>query len=281
MQEVDADRRLQLLRGERLEALPDDAEQKSSHERREENGQHRKRRRIAGEDDTDRDMRLAREAAAAPAMELSLSKQKKRDAPIVDHKGHISLFPEEQRRPEKNAEAETEAAKKKREFEDQYTMRFSNAAGMKQGLENPWYSASANGESALLSMPGKDVWGNEDPRRKEREQKRLDSSDPLAMMKKGVKQLRESDRHRKKWMEEREMDLKGVEQMAREQRKHRRYRDDEEDSLEDFSLDTGYQDKLRKRRRHHSEHSDKRRHASQGERRERDTASTHRTYGIT
>lgn len=282
MQEVDADRRLQFLRGERLKPLPEDAEQESSHKRkREDGGQNRKRRRVAGEDDTDRDMRLAREAAAGPTTDFSLSKPKRRDAPIVDHKGHISLFPEEQRLPEKNAEAESEAAKKKREHEDQYTMRFSNAAGMKQGLENPWYSASTNGESALLNMPGKDVWGNEDSRRKEREQNRLHSSDPLSVMKKGVKQLREADRHREQWMEERERDLKEVEQMARERRRQRSHRDEDDDSLEDFSLDTGYQDKHRKRRRHHSEHSDRRRHERHGERRESDSVSKHRSRRIT
>ena len=282
MQAVDADRRLQILRGEPLEALPEDAEQKSSHKReREDGGQHRKRRRIGCEDDTDRDMRLARQAAAGSATEKSLPKSKRRDAPIVDHKGHISLFPEEQRRPEKNAEAESEAAKKKREYEDQYTMRFSNAAGMKQSLESPWYSTSTNGESALLNLPGKDVWGNDDPRRKEREQKRLDTSDPLAVMKKGVKQLREADKQRQQWKAEREKDLKEVEEMAREQRRRRRHEDEDEDSLEDFTLDTGYQDTHRKRRKHHSDHSNKRRHGRRGGHWEEGSAPKHRSSKTT
>lgn len=266
MQEIDADRRLQLLRGERLEPLPLEAGPVSSQKRsREDGGPNRKKRRIAGEDDTDRDMRLVREAAIPSPVPLSLLKSKGREAPIVDHQGHISLFPQEHRRPDKNADAEAEAAKKKREYEDQYTMRFSNAAGIKTGLENPWYSAATDGESALLSMPGKDVWGNEDPRRKQREQKRLDSSDPMAAMKKGVKQLRKADRCRTEWMEQRERDLHEVERMAREHRNRTGHDGDDADSIEGFNLDTEYEDKTRKRRKHRSGRDHTRHHRSHRE----------------
>ena len=280
MQEVDADRRLQLLRGERLDPLPLEEERHTGHKRKRDDGSPRRKiRKLAGEDDTDRDLRLAREAVAGPMPVIK--KRKGHDAPLVDHKGHISLFPEEHRHAEKNPEAELEAAKKKREFEDQFTMRFSNAAGFKQSLENPWYSAPASKDLALQDEPGKNVWGNEDPRRKEREKQRLDSSDPLAAIKIGVKKLRQADRHRKEWMEERERDLEEVEEMARWNRRRRIHRNDDLDSLEGFSLEAGYEGKHRDR----GEHLSRRREGSRHERHRRNNGhekgkadSTHRSH---
>lgn len=253
MQEVDAGRRLQLLRGEHPDPLPVESEHDASNKRQQDDGVlRRKKRRVAGEDDTDRDMRLAREAGAVPAAESGPAKH--RDASLVDHKGHINLFPEDPHHAEKNSEAQSEAAKRRREFEDQYTMRFSNAAGFKQTLESPWYSASQSNEPNPWTSSGKDVWGNEDPKRREREQKRLDSSDPLAAMKMAVKKLRQADRHRKEWMDERERDLTEVEDMARgNQRRREREDDDESDSLRGFSLETTrYAEKRRERRKHRS-----------------------------
>jgi hypothetical protein len=276
MQEVDADRRLQLLRGERLDPLPLETEHDASHKRKRDDGSARpKKRRLPGEDDTDRDMRLAREAAAIPI--ANSNKAKRHDTPLVDHKGHISLFPDERRHAEKNLEAESEAAKKKREFEDQYTMRFSNAAGFKQTLDNPWYSATMSSDVTLQNVPGKDVSGNDDPRRKEREQKRIDSSDPLAAMKTGVKKLRQADRHRREWMEERERDLKEVEEMAREHRRRRRRKDDDSDSLEGFSLETDYEEKRREKRKHHSGRREGSRHERHGRHEKGSTGSNHRS----
>ena len=280
MQEVDADRRLQLLRGERLEPLPLEEEHDTSHKRKRDDGSpHRKKRRMAGEDDTDRDMRLAREAAAAPT--AVARKVEGHDAPLVDHNGHISLFPQVLRHAEKNPEAESEAAKKKREFEDQYTMRFSNAAGFKQSLENPWYSSTTAKNVAIQDKPGKDVWGNEDLGRRDRETQRLSSTDPLAAMKTGVRKLREADRHRKEWMEERERDLKEVEEMARENRRQRSRKDDDLESLEGFNLETGYEEKRHERRNHHSGHGEESRHERHRQHNRREggmTVSTHRSY---
>ncbi|GAD95273.1 conserved hypothetical protein [Paecilomyces variotii No. 5] len=211
MQEIDAERRIQILRGERPSTPPPPPSEATTDQRDRRHGdegsRYRKRRRIAGENDTDRDIRFAKEDAA-----LSLAKREELlgfssgDAPLVDSAGHINLFPEKgtgKKSIEKNAEAEAEASKKKREFEDQYTMRFSNAAGFKESVgRNPWYSSSGKEAVAPDSIPDKDVWGNEDPRRREREKARVDTNDPLAMMKKGVRQLKEVERERKKWQEE-------------------------------------------------------------------------------
>lgn len=139
---------------------------------------------------------------------------------------------------EKNAEAEKELARKKKEFEDQYTMRFSNAAGFKHSLDSPWYSKPTGEKDIVEEVPGKDVWGNEDPRRKDREAARIMSSDPLAMMRQGAAQVRKVEKERKKWREEKEKELRGlVEADDRKKRNKRRRDDDSEDDLEGFSLD--------------------------------------------
>ncbi|GAQ04233.1 uncharacterized protein C5E4.10c [Aspergillus lentulus] len=202
MQEIDAERRIQILRGERPStpppppSAPSDTRRDRTHG--EDAGRYRKRRRLAGENDTDRDIRLAREDAQlmlAKREELAVSKTS--DAPLLDSTGHINLFPSEAaRKPaEKNQEAEKEAADKNRSYEDQYTMRFSNAAGYRQSAgQMPWYSSSSRDVLAPDAMPEKDVWGNEDPMRQERERARLDANDPLAAIKRGVRQLKTRNR---------------------------------------------------------------------------------------
>ncbi|KAH1315652.1 hypothetical protein KXX24_005868 [Aspergillus fumigatus] len=199
MQEIDAERRIQILRGEQHSTPPpppsalSDTRRDRTHG--EDAGRYRKRRRLAGENDTDRDIRLAREDAQlmmAKKEELAVSK-KTSDAPLLDSKGHINLFPSEaaQQPVEKNKEAEKEAADRNRSYEDQYTMRFSNAAGYRQSAgQMPWYSSSSRDALAPDAMPEKDVWGNEDPMRQEREKARLDANDPLMAIKRGVRQLK-------------------------------------------------------------------------------------------
>ncbi|KAH2079143.1 hypothetical protein KXX03_005139 [Aspergillus fumigatus] len=199
MQEIDAERIIQILRGEQHSTPPpppsalSDTRRDRTHG--EDAGRYRKRRRLAGENDTDRDIRLAREDAQlmmAKKEELAVSK-KTSDAPLLDSKGHINLFPSEaaQQPVEKNKEAEKEAADRNRSYEDQYTMRFSNAAGYRQSAgQMPWYSSSSRDALAPDAMPEKDVWGNEDPMRQEREKARLDANDPLMAIKRGVRQLK-------------------------------------------------------------------------------------------
>lgn len=271
MQEIDAERRIQILRGLKPStpppppSAPSAADQQQDRKPSEEVARHRKRRRLAGEDDTDRDIRLAREDAAQALAKrdelLSLSRSGDDDAPIVDSAGHINLFSTEEARRqkvEKNAAAEAEAAKKKREYEDQYTMRFSNAAGFKESVgQRPWYSSSAQEAMAPESMPGKDVWGNEDPMRREREKARMDANDPLAAMKKGVRQLKEVERERKKWLEQRNRELEALKRAEKEERRRRRRRSRSRsrsrsvDSLEGFSLDADPEEREERHRRRH------------------------------
>jgi hypothetical protein len=149
-------------------------------------------------------------------------------------------------------------------------MRFANAAGYKQSLDAPWYSQAGSGASlsgagvdgagadgvgdgdgARGMAAGKDVWGNEDPRRRQREEARAAASDPLAAMRQGAAAVRRVERERKAWMEERDREIAELARAEREkkERRKRRRRDDgyvggegvgvggEEDGLEGFSLD--------------------------------------------
>ncbi|KAK3683856.1 hypothetical protein B0T22DRAFT_263688 [Podospora appendiculata] len=241
MQEVDASRRLAILRGESPSPLEvpetrqgQDGESKHSHSHRRD----RKRKRT-GEDDTDFEMRIAREQAEAGARvahELSLGAVEQlpstssttTSAPLYDGAGHISLFePAPATGREKNPEAEREAAKKKREYEDQFQMRLVNAAG-KDGLGltdgGPWYAAADGSEVSNALVPTKNVWGKDDPRRKVREATRLGASDPLAMMKRGAAKVRELDKERRREGEERERELRELRRDERRREKRRRRR---------------------------------------------------------
>ena len=242
MQEIDSERRLNILRGLEIDAnapnttpltverefsATDIAHPAPQGRRREEkdaqDSKRSKKRKLRGEDDTDRDIRLAKHNAEsfsrARDIASSQSNLSQKDIPLTDKHGHISLFPEPDlskpisTRPEKNAEAQAESVQKRLENEDQYTLRFSNAAtgGFRNtnGTLQPWYSTTSN-PNAPSTLPDKttaatkDVWGNPDPLRASREQSRLVSNDPLAAIKRGVKQLRESEKQRANWIAERD-----------------------------------------------------------------------------
>lgn len=226
MQEIDAQRRLAILRGEAPPPMEDNRiDEQERIEEASKNSSHpyqsgsRKKRKRYGEDDTDFELRLAKERIEPAHNRLETSAKPTSSAPIVDTLGHIDLFGDERSRAhaEKNEEAEKESYKKKREYEDQYTMRLSNAAG-RDGIKRPWYSQKdAEGQNAPL----KDVWGNDDPNRKERDTQRINSNDPLAMMKKGASKVRELKQERRKFQEERDEELR---QMRREDRHRERRR---------------------------------------------------------
>ncbi|KAI1495837.1 hypothetical protein F5X99DRAFT_102470 [Biscogniauxia marginata] len=257
-QEVDAERRLAILRGEEVPPLQPSSPPPASPSAakgtaaateddgdwRSKDWTKRRKRKRAGEDDTDFEMRLALERANSDNKPDSSGLSKRSgggtisssNAPLVDDAGHIDLFPEE-RAPkkghghEKNDEAEREAAKKRREFEDQYTMRFANAAGTKEPLtaaaggNRPWYAKGGEIKELVeynVGAPGKDVWGNEDPRRKDREAARIVSNDPLAMMKSGAARVREVEKEKKAVNEERERELRQLRKEERRREKRRR-----------------------------------------------------------
>jgi hypothetical protein len=240
MQELDAERRAAILRGRTPPPLPEEVDKKDPGRKRdrEDRGHDKKRRKLAGEDDTDMDIRLAASITAPgddkqdDAKILKL-RNTKIDAPLTDHAGNIDLFPvdmKESIKREKNAEVEKEKKRRERALEDQYTMRFSNAAG-RDGLEQPWYAAqqkpAEQNEDALAALEyagfeNKNVWGNEDPRRKERAQARITSSDPFAFMQKAQSQLKRSKEDKKKWAAERDRELREL--RATQEREDRRDR---------------------------------------------------------
>ncbi|ATZ50197.1 hypothetical protein BCIN_05g05710 [Botrytis cinerea B05.10] len=287
MQELDAERRMQILRGEiptplSIEDKPE--EDNVPHERRSHGSSEERKRRPRkrnGENETDFEMRVAAQDSQSSKDERQIVLRKHTDAPLVDHAGNIDLFPQERPqkpRVEKNAEAEQEKEKKRKEYEDQYTMRFSNAAGFKQGLDKPWYSkATAEVKSIDEDNPGKDAWGNEDPRRKERDAARVISNDPLAAMRQGAAQVRQVKKEREQWMKEKEREVKELEAEERRSKRKRRHNDIDDDDLEGFSLD---RPEKRSRSSHHrtdSEHEKERERRHRHRRRsERDESDRHR-----
>ena len=281
MQEEDAARRTAILRGDIPPALPSPPPQPESTKRTRDGAddhgrsERKRMRRQRGEDDTDRDIRVAKsdvDAGQNARTALSGVEETQKDVSVTDHAGHINLFPapdvKDIRKAEKNAEAEAEKAKKQRQLEDQYTMRFSNAAGFKQSLENPWYAAdgqSRDAKSTVVEQPTKDVWGNEDPRKKERDQTRTSASDPMAFMQRAQKQLKQSEQDRNAWKASREKELRDlVAQQEKEESRHRarrkhRDRNKDVDILEGFSLDGPDESRHRRhsadlRHKHQHEH---------------------------
>ena len=228
MQEIDAQRRLAILRGEAPPHVPEQDDEKALEPERqdrisksEQYGSTRRKRKRYGEDDTEFELRLAMEKAHSTDKAIEVSTKPSSSAPIFDHHGHIDLFGDERSRAhaDKNPEAERERQKQKQEYEDQYTMRFSNAAG-KNATSKPWYSQADAAQEE--TAPLKDVWGNHDPRRKQRDTDRIASSDPLHMMKKGASRVRELKKERKRFQEEREEELRQMRRDERRRHKHKR-----------------------------------------------------------
>ena len=103
MQEQDAERRIALMRGEQPPALPavtdESHDNEHAHDPRQSDGRERKRRKLKGEDDTEREMRYAREDAEAGSRMRESFKQVKTkdaaldDAPLQDRRGQIQLVP--------------------------------------------------------------------------------------------------------------------------------------------------------------------------------------------
>ncbi|KAK5701251.1 hypothetical protein LTR17_022749 [Elasticomyces elasticus] len=264
MQDEDAATRIAILRGEPAAPLPDSAPVDDGDSRANTKVPHsqqagadgkreRKRRKLRGEDDTDADIRIAREdVEAGQNAKTALAKKDTDDAPLVDHAGHLQLIPTPDekaiRKAGKNAEVEAEKAKKRKREEDQYMMKFSNAAGYSNGMEKPWYASNklakhekdaASTAVVLSDVQEKDVWGNEDPRRKNREQNRISSSDPFAAMQHAQRQLKQSSVDKEHWQRERAAELeelKKSEDRRRRREKHQE-RHHDVDELEGFSLD--------------------------------------------
>jgi len=302
MQELDAERRVAILRGQTPPPLPEHVPNKDQDSKRvrnkDERGNDRKRRKLAGEDDTDMDIRLAKSAASPgqdggkDAKVLKL-RSTDNEAPLQNHAGNIDLFPvdmKEATKREKNAEVEKEKRKKEKALEDQYTMKFSNAAG-RGGIEQPWYAAQqkpsrdpGTGEDLAVyeGFVNKNVWGNEDPRRKEREQARISSNDPFAFMQQAQAQLKKSKQDKKQWVDERASELRELriaqekedrrsEHHKRKRREHIDADDEARNATESSRRKHRHRSRSRERHEHRSSHrSARRRSRSRSKDRDRD-----------
>lgn len=223
MQEVDDERRLAILRRDTpLPLAPaEETSEPPVDDRRSQRDESRKKRKAPGEDDTDFELRIAKRGKEVLWGQIERARKPTSSAPIIDRSGHIDLFGDHglRRRIERKDEAEKQSLEKKKQLEDEHTMRFSNAGG-KSGVHDPWYS---KGQLGATEGATKDVCGNEDAGRKGRDMQRMESNDPLVLMKKGASQVRALKRERTRDLEERDAELT---QLRQEQdRRDRRRRD--------------------------------------------------------
>ncbi|KIV94861.1 hypothetical protein PV10_02585 [Exophiala mesophila] len=205
----EADDRLAILRGDKQGGPTErDIVEGSVDHRRS------KKRKLIGEDDTDRDIRLAQQSQAQSntSLQSTLHRgQGDRAISLTDKKGNFSLIPQSQ--------SQVQSQPRSR-VDDNPTHFYLSSAATGQtstGLHQPWYKIP-KGEDQTQ-------WGSTSPRRQEREAERLSTNDPLALMKRGVKKLRESERERQQWREQRERDLREVEDMARRERRRKERQD--------------------------------------------------------
>jgi hypothetical protein len=191
----------------------------------------------------------SRAAADSAVVRLRPMKEEDAAAPITDRKGNINLFPELRPDvPKKSRQSEQSREKERRKAEEEDHGMHLKAAWGRKDPNRTWY---LDKDGAVKDAEGKDVWGNEDAHRQERQAKRINSSDPLAFMKKAQRQLKEVQRDRK----ERDAELEDL--RSRNSR--------EKDELEGFSLDDD-----------RSSREPRRRHRSEGGRKHREKASHRR-----
>ena len=198
------------------------------------------KRKLPGEDDTDRDIRLALKSASSP------TRRKEQDTrSVVDPDGHVSLITSPQKRPRVEKEPE----------KDPYTVYLTDATGERgQQSKDTWYTSI---------RPEREKYGDDNPRKQARELARMNSNDPLAAMKKGVRVLKDNERARKEWMAQRERDLEEIEQLAKKKRPRRKRSrgDGELESLEGFNLDDDeYSEEASSKRHHDADSSRETRH---------------------
>jgi hypothetical protein len=232
---TESNSRLELLRGHGSAVEGDDRTLNTSDE-----AQPSKRRRHSSPHDY-RDRAVSEQRGR----EHSVQKHSNHDGrPVFDHNGHIDLFKDPERR---------QIVREKKDIgRVEEGMRLVDAAGYNSRASDPWYRSSAADVGHETSKTTTDVWGNEDPLRQQREVQRIAANDPLAAMKRGVRQVKQAEAERKQWMAQRERDLHEVEDLGRRHRKHHRHRhrrrdNGDSDSLDDFRLDDAAEGRSRRR----------------------------------
>lgn len=261
--------------------------------RREDGGQpmEKRRKRIHGEDETDMEMRYAQEDTQdelrAPGGSMVMT-ERDRHAPIHGSDGHFQLFAEPNEHETRKREIEEGRKRLKQEEAEKrrQNMRFKDAAGFSYGNNQggkPWYTSSSTTPAqakALDTMQDKDVWGNEDPRRKERAQARLSSNDPLAAMNAGAAAVRKHEAEKAAWRKQQKVEIT---QLKLEQECTTK-KDDERlqvDSGRGSGRSKHSGDESRGERKHRHSHSHHHRHSRKGEdrQRSRSRSSRHHSHG--
>jgi len=291
MQEQDSARRTAILRGETPLPLLADHDEKNTSEgqssqkvdaadrkrpRDAAREERIKRRRLHGEDDTERDMRIARQdmqaGTAARDRLLEHTNNVSKDAvSLTDGRGNITLFTAPSEQPpqdQQKQKSDRDRDRDRNQDDENVGMKFSHAAGYKNAGKTPWYN-SAGTEAAQRT----DAFGNPDAKRVHRDLVRSTANDPLAVMARAQSQLRAAEKDKKVWEEERRRDV-GMGDRENEERRRRKRREKEErerrsslDSLEGFKLDES--DRGKRRETSHGRHKDDRSHGLEHRERQR------------
>lgn len=174
-------------------------------------GYNRKRRRLAGEDDTDRDIRLARGDEDARVQRRqdhgsTLANGKEKELSIVDGHGSIQLFlPPNETKPQSESQArhysnrvQGKSLHRSRDKDGEVGQRFGDTGDSKSASSEPWYMTlrpQFSGTETISDLDtfsmGKDVFGRDDPNRRARDAMRLSVADPMAAIKKAQTRLKE------------------------------------------------------------------------------------------
>lgn len=149
-------------------------------------------------------------------------------------------------------------------------MRFRDAAGRNNhNARKPWYVTPAPSDESQPSLGnGTNVWGKEDAGRSLRDKQRLDASDPMLVMKRGVKQLREVERQKEEWRKERERDLGEVEVLARRKEPWRERDRHRHRSRDAYRVDQDHENTRRRRGKDTDSRPHRSRHRSRSPKRQ-------------
>lgn len=269
----------------------------------------RKMRRLNGEDDTERDIRVAGDRLKRRGWgggsededrerEGTDRKRKRRgnDAPVVDSRGHIQLFTpaaserNTDRGKGENRRGEEDSANTAADDPSQGAMRFADAAGYRQSArEKPWYyngdDHTSDPEDREVTA-GTDAFGRPDPNRATRNAARMAQADPLAVMKAAQVKLKDVREHKARREAENEAKIEALRETERNRTRDSRRRDRDTDdigSLEGFDLDaprqsTNYDESERKRQRRSRDHEHRRERDErrEGSRKHREHEHRHR-----
>jgi len=239
----------------------------------------KKRRKLRGEDDTDRDIRVAREDHDGATVVRDRLQKQQPSYNLTDTKGHIQLF-EDQDDKTLNSKGSEKIVGRTPSNSENLTvgMKFSDASGFNVDPSGPWYASNVTNRAPINRV---NAFGKPDPERADRDQRRVILNDPMAMMKKAQQQLKKASQEKLDWESAQESRVRSLDRnLARKEEHGNRRRRRRSDSLEDFSLDglNTQSEKNMKESRH--QHYDRKCRSpnSSSQRRRRSRSPRHRTH---